>query len=76
MQAILSVFQPPRLIIGKMCDALLFVFHPLQSTLESMQEARIVQIDFNAAFDRVNHYEIVYTFCCVGIGGSLLSVLT
>ena len=29
--------------------------HTLQSALESGQEARIVQIDFSAAFDRVNH---------------------
>ena len=35
------------------CDALLFVSHILQSALESGQEARIVQIDFSAAFDSV-----------------------
>ena len=32
-------------------DALLCASHTLQSALESMQEARIVQIDFSAAFD-------------------------
>ena len=37
------------------CDALLCVSHTLQSALENGQEARIVQIDFSAAFDRVNH---------------------
>ena len=37
------------------CDALLCVSHARQSALESGQEARIVQIDFSAAFDRVNH---------------------
>ena len=36
------------------CDALLCMSHALQSALESGQEARIVQIDFSAAFDRVN----------------------
>ena len=36
------------------CDALLFVFHTLQSALESGQEARIVQVDFSSAFDWVN----------------------
>ena len=36
------------------CDLLLCVSHTLQSALESGQEARIVQIDFSAAFDRVN----------------------
>ena len=34
------------------CDARLCVSHALQSALESLQEARIVQIDFSAAFDR------------------------
>ena len=43
------------------CDALLCVSHALQSALESGQEARIVQIDFNAAFDRVNHQGILYS---------------
>ena len=37
------------------CDALLSVSDTLQSALESGQEPRIVQIDFRAAFDRVNH---------------------
>ena len=46
------------------------------SALESGQEARIAQIDFSAAFDRVNHHGIAYMFCSVGIGGSVLSILT
>ena len=58
------------------CDALLCVPHTLQSALESGQEARIVQIDFSAAFDRVNHQGIVYKLYSVGIGGSVLSILT
>ena len=58
------------------CDALLCVSHTLQSALESGQEARIVQIDFSAAFDRVNHQGILYRLCSVGIGSSVLSILT
>ena len=58
------------------CDALLCVSHTLQSALESGQEARIVQIDFSTAFDRVNHQGILYKLSSVGIGGSVLSVLT
>ena len=58
------------------CDALLCMSHTLQSTLESAQEARIVQIDFSAAIDRVNHLGILYKLCSVGIGGSVLSILT
>ena len=40
------------------------------------QEATIVHIDFSAAFDRVNHQGILFKFCFVGVGGSVLSVLT
>ena len=57
-------------------DALLCVSLTLQSALESGQEARIVQVDFSAAFDRVNHQGILYWFCSVAIGGSVLSILT
>ena len=57
------------------CDALLCMSHTLQSALESGQDARIVQIDFSAAFDRVNHQGILYKLCSVGIGGSVLSIL-
>ena len=46
------------------------------SALESGQEARIVQIDFSATFDRVNHQGILYRLCSMGIGGSVLSILT
>ena len=35
-----------------------------------------MQIDFIAAFDRVNHLGILYKLCSVGIGGSVLSMLT
>ena len=54
------------------CDALLCVSH----TLQSVQEARIVQIDFSAAFDRVYHHGILYRLCSVRFGGSVLSILT
>ena len=57
------------------CDALLCISHTLQSALESGLEARIMQIDFNAAFDRVNHQEILYRLRYVGILGSVLSML-
>ena len=61
---------PYRKSLGT-CDALLCMSHTLQSVLESWQEARIVQIDFSAAFDRVNHQGILYKLCSVGIGGSV-----
>ena len=58
------------------CYELLCMSHTLQSALENGQEARIVQIDFSAAFDRVNHQGILYKLCYVGIGGSGLSILS
>ena len=58
------------------CDALLCVSHTLQSALESGQEARIVLIDFSAAFDKVNHLGILYKLCSGGTGGSVFSILT
>ena len=48
-----SVLPTTRLLIGKVlvpsCDALLCVTHTLQSSLESEQEDRNVQINFSAA---------------------------
>ena len=35
-----------------------------------------MQIDFSAAFNRVNHLGIFYKLCSVGIIGSVLSILT
>ena len=58
------------------CDSLLPVSHSLQSALESWQEARIVQIDFSAASDRVNRRDIRYRLCSVGIVGYVLLTLT
>ena len=50
--------------------------HTLQRVLESGQDASIVHIDFSASFVRVNHQGILYKLCSVGIGGSVLSILT
>ena len=58
------------------CDALLCAPHTLQSALESGLEARIIQIDFSGAFDRGKDHCILYKLCSVGIGGSVLSILT
>ena len=46
------------------------------SALESMPEARIVQIDLSAVFDRVNHQGILNKLYSVGIGDLVLSILT
>ena len=42
------------------CDELFCLSHTLQSALEGGQEVRIVQIDFSAAFVRVNHLCLLY----------------
>ena len=47
-----------------------------RSAMKTVQKARVVQIDFTAAFDRVNHLEILYKLCSVCIGGSVFSILT
>ena len=52
------------------------MIHTLLSALEIGQEARIVQIDFIATIDRVNHQGILFKLCSLGVGGSVLSVLT
>ena len=57
-------------------DSLLCVLHTLQSALESGQEARIVLIDFSAAFDRVKDQLILYKLCSVCIEGYVLFILT
>ena len=49
--------------------------HTLQNALEIGQEVRMVQIDFSAALDRVNHEGIPFNLCSVGVRGSVLSVL-
>ena len=61
--------------LGK-CVALLCVSHTLQNSLESEQKAKIMQIDFSTDFDMVNHQGFLYKLCSVGIGGSVLSILT
>ena len=57
-------------------DAILCVAHTLQYTLEMGEEARMVQIEFSAVCDYVNHQGILFKLCSVRIGGSELSVLT
>ena len=42
--------------------------------MESGHEARILLIDFSAAFDRIIHLGILYKLCSVGIGDSVLPI--
>ena len=56
------------------CDALLCMSVTLQSALESGEEVSIVQIDYSASFDKVNHQGILYKLCHVIKAGSVLSI--
>ena len=58
------------------CDAFLCASHTLQCALKSGKEARILQINFSAVFDRVNYQGILYNLCSLSILGSVLSMLT
>ena len=58
------------------CDALLTVSHHLQRALDSGMEARLIQLDFSAAFDRVSHAGLLHKLRASGVGGPLLSVLS
>ena len=55
-------------------DALLSVSHHLQGALEVGGEARLVQLDFSAAFDRVSHAGLLFRLESLGVGGKILSV--
>ena len=57
------------------CDALLSITDKLQRALDIGGEARVVQIDFSAAFDRVNHAGLLYKLRSVGVGGPVLSII-
>jgi hypothetical protein len=57
------------------CDALLTVSHHLQAALDRRLEARLVQLDFSAAFDRVSHVGLLYKLRSIGLSGSMLSMV-
>ena len=57
------------------CDALLDLTCHMQENLDNGFETRIVQIDFSAAFDLVNHRALIYKLQNLGIGGWVLGLL-
>ena len=57
------------------CDALLDLTSHMQEDLDKGFETRIVQIDFSAAFDLVNHKALVFKLQNLGIGGWVLGLL-
>ena len=57
------------------CDALLDLTCFMQDNLDKGFESRLVQIDFSAAFDLVNHKALIFKLQNLGIGGYLLGLL-
>ena len=57
-------------------DALLSISHKTQQALDLGHEARVVQLDFSAAFDRVSRAGLLLKLQSFGIGGPVLSILT
>ena len=57
------------------CDAVLTISDRVQRALDSGFEARMVGLDFSAAFDRVNHNALIYKLRQLSIGGPFLNIL-
>ena len=57
------------------CDALLDFSTIILNNLENGQETRVIQIDFSAAFDLVNHMALIYKLQNIGVGGYLLDLI-
>ena len=57
------------------CDAVLTISDKVQKALDSGSEARMIGLDFSAAFDRVNHKALIYKLKQLGIGGPFLNIL-
>jgi hypothetical protein len=58
------------------CDALLYITQSIQSWLDTGVEARIVQLDFSSAFDRVNHKALLQRLSILGVGGRFLALVS
>ena len=56
------------------CDALLDIVCAGQLELDRGGELALVQIDFSAAYDRVNHEGLVFKLREAGVGGMILKV--
>ena len=56
------------------CDALLDIVCAGQLVIDRAGELALVQIDFSAAFDRVNHGGLVFKLREAGVGGLILKV--
>ena len=57
------------------CDAVLTLSDRIQKALDAGSEARMVGLDFSAAFDRVNHQALIHKLRLLGIGGQFLNII-
>ena len=64
-------FQLPNLPIGRSGYRLCISVCVSCTVVGSGKEARISQIDFSAAFAKVDHQGILFMLCSVGIGGAV-----
>ena len=55
-------------------DALLTISHHLQKFLDAGMESYFVQLDFSAAFERVNHSGLLFKLKSIGLGGGVLCI--
>ena len=55
-------------------NALLTISHHLKMSLDAGMESYIVQLDFIAAFDRVNHSCLLFKLKYIVVGGCVLSI--
>ena len=58
------------------CDALLTISNTVQRALDLGQEVRMIDLDFSAAFDRVNHKSLLFKLKQLGIGGPFFNILS
>ncbi|KAK3890477.1 hypothetical protein Pcinc_005557 [Petrolisthes cinctipes] len=54
-------------------DALLFITHNLQSSLDTGHESRLVSLDFSSAFDCVNNKALVFKIRCLDMWSEIES---
>ena len=57
------------------CDALNSIMHEIQQAPDSGGEARLVQLNFSAAFYRVTHDGLLCKSMDLGIGGNIISII-
>ena len=57
------------------CDALLTICQMGQKALEDGGELFLVQVDFSATFDRLNHTGFLHKLRSVSVGGSVLNII-